>query len=141
MRTFSVTQKIHSKQEKLNCAYNTELCCQKGREVGSIDELLHNFTFHTNNGNEILKVFQNLLIKDEGCNRSPAKKTQVTFAPESDQDVPDSMQINYADNGQNFRSITSENGNIREVETKHGGQFICTNEKHDVPIVFSNELL
>ena len=128
--------KNHSKQEKLNCDYNTELCCQKGRALGSIDELLHNFTFHTCNGNEKLQVFQNLLTKDEGCSRSPVKKNQVTFETRSDQDVQNNEQTNYGDNGQNFRAMTNENDDIGLFETKHMGQFVCTNEKHSIPIVF-----
>ena len=82
-----------------------------------------------------------MITKDENCNKSPGKKSQVTFATESGQDVQNNVRDNHEDNGQNFRAITGENGNIGLLQTKHEGQDVCTNEKHSVPIVFSIGLL
>ena len=114
------------KQEKLNCVYNTELSCQIGRSVASIDEILHNLIFHIDEI-EILQAFQNLLTCDEECSKTPGKKNKVIGDNGHKQVVNDNMQGSYGSNGTDIRANGGEKDDVGLSGTNHMETFACKN--------------
>ena len=120
-----------------DCGYNTELSCQIPRPIGSPDEILHNFMFHTTDI-EVFQVFQNLLTHDEGCAKSPARKSSISFG-DYKPEVED-IQSRSDHNNTDCWSQTGENKYCSSLATENKEQFACKNEKHTTPLYFPNEL-
>ena len=130
--------KHHGKQEKMHCVFNTELSCQVLRPVGSLDEILHNFMFHS--GTNMLQVFQNVLTFDEECSKSPARNRSISFGEIHQQEVDELQHSTDCDN-HSIRSQVEENKYCNSLTSEDKEKFQCKNEKHVPPIDFQNELL
>ena len=94
--------------------------------------------FHTTDI-EVFQVFQNLLTHDEGCAKSPARKSSISFGdykPEVEE-----IQSRSDHNNTDCWSQTGENKYCSSLATENKEQFACKNEKHTTPLYFENELL
>ena len=68
--------------------------------LGSVDELIHNFTHHATTEDEIIQVFDDILTNDKICAKSPGKMVteQITFSDNDKKDWPSGSSNNKSGN-------------------------------------------